>query len=212
MAKGNNMRIDCAGTPTLIAILLCGLLAGCIGGVGNTHVYYLIDPVADAAPNQPAERPLAIEIQDLHIPQYLEKFQIATRDENNRLKYAEYKQWGENLRKNLTRTLARNLEAMLGTQDVGTPQNRSMSAPDYRLHVHIEQFERDRDARVRLIARWQLSRSSGAEVPEMHNANLMSELEIDAADYDALVAEMQSLYGELCRRIAESIRAHESGE
>lgn len=206
------MRNDSTMTLTRLAILFCGLLAGCISGVGNTYVYYLIDPVADAVPIQQEDRPLAIEVQDLHIPQYLEKFQIATRDESNRLKYAEYKQWGENLRKNLTRTLARNLQAMLGTQDVGTPQNRSLSAPDYRLHVHIEQFERDRDARVRLIARWQLSQGGAAEVIEMHNANLMSDLEIGAADYDALVAEMQALYGELCRRIAESIRAHETGE
>lgn len=206
------MRTDSTMTLTRLAILLCGFLAGCIGGVGNTHVYYLIDPVADAVPVRQDDRPLAIEIQDLHLPQYLEKFQIATRDESNRLKYAEYKQWGENLRKNLTRTLARNLQAMLGTQDVGTPQNRSMSAPDYRLHVHIEQFERDRDARVRLIARWQLSLSGAAEVAEMHNANLMSDLEIGAADYDALVGEMQTLYGELCRQIAASIGAHETGE
>ena len=207
------MRIDCASSLKLLpAVLACGLLTGCMGGAGNTHVYYLVNPVAVDEPALRKEPPLAVEIMDLHIPQYLEKFQIAMRDGENRLKYSEYNQWGENLRKNLIRTMARNLAALLGTEDVGTPQNRSSSLPDYRLHVHIEQFERDQDERVRLVARWQLSDSKSPDVQEMHSASLAGESEISASDYDDMVAEMQRLYGDLCRRIAESIRGHEVGE
>ena len=207
------MRIDCASSLKLLpAVLACGLLTGCMGGAGNTHVYYLVNPVTVDEPIYRKEQPLAVEIMDLHIPQYLEKFQIAVRDGENRLKYSEYNQWGENLRKNLIRTMARNLAAMLATEDVGTPQNRSSSMPDYRLHMHIEQFERDQDERVRLVARWQLSDSKQPETLEMHSATLEGQSEIRGSDYDSLVAEMQDLYGQLCQQIAESIRGHETGE
>ena len=207
------MRIDCAlSFRLLLATLLSCSLAGCTGGAGNVHVYYLVNPVTVDEPIYRKEQPLAVEIMDLHIPQYLEKFQIAVRDGENRLRYSEYNQWGENLRKNLIRTMARNLAAMLATEDVGTPQNRSSSMPDYRLHMHIEQFERDQDERVRLVARWQLSDSKQPETLEMHSATLEGQSEIRGSDYDSLVAEMQDLYGQLCQQIAESIRGHETGE
>ena len=66
-------------------------------------------------------------------------------------------QWGENLRKNLLRTMSRTLSQLLSTLDIGTPLNRSASLPDYRVQIHIEQFELESNDKVKLVARWQLS-------------------------------------------------------
>ena len=198
-----------SSTPTILLILLCLFLAACLGGGSkNTVRYYLVDPVPVGNAEIDTERQLAIELIDLHIPQYLQRFQLVTRNGDNRLRLSESNQWAENLRKNLLRTLAINLATRLSTIDIGTPLNRSATLPDYRIHVHIGKFELDRDGRVQFSARWQLT---GAEEEElgMYFASLQSEDRIDAGDYDQVVADMQVLFGEFCDQIASSIRALE---
>lgn len=184
------------------AALAVLLLAGCLGKGGTTTHYYLVDP-ANLEPAATAVAPVAVEIMDLEIPQYLERFQIATRSGANGVVYAEYHQWGESLRKNLLRTLSRNLSVLLGTPDVGTPLNRSLTAPDFRVQVHIDQFEQDVDGHVRLKARWQIldARVEGA-VPTTHAAELESSQSFDRGEYAPMVAAMSELYGMLAVDIA----------
>lgn len=192
------------------ALLLPLLLAGCLGKGGTTTRYYLVDPV----PAQPvADSLLAVEIMDLEIPQYLERFQIATRSGANGITYAEYHQWGEALRKNLLRTLALNLSGLLGTTDVATPLNRSLAAPDWRVQVHVDQFEQDVDGHVRLKARWQvLDARAALATPVSGAAELESEQAIARGDYGSMVTAMGVLFGELAGRIAMDIAPAAAGK
>jgi len=187
-------------------VLMLSLLTAC-GGGGTAVRYYLVDPITYSAASIRTDNQIAIEILDIQVPQYLERFHIATRRQANQLHFADNNQWGENLRKNLLRTLARNLSVLLGSNDVGTPLNRSMSLPDYRIQVHIEQFERDSDGIVRLIARWQVSGQQSNATPITLKADLQGGSRIAEADFDRIVAEMQQLFGQLSQRIAESISA-----
>jgi uncharacterized lipoprotein YmbA len=192
------------------ALTLLIFLAACSGG-GSTIAtkYYLIDPVEYDALNVTSDKPLAIEIIDVHIPQYLERFHIATRIGENRLKFSETNQWGENLRKNLMRTLSRNLSRLLSTQDIGTPLNRSSSLPDYRVQLYIEQFELGIDNKVRLAARWQISATDTMEPLAIYNEE-MSGAEVEQDNYEQMVTSMRQLFGELSMKIAESILAEEN--
>ncbi|MBI1731212.1 MAG: membrane integrity-associated transporter subunit PqiC [Gammaproteobacteria bacterium] len=193
------------GRSVATALLLALGLSGCLGKGGTKTHYYLVDPVPFTAADAPAQ-PLAVEIMDLHVPQYLERFQIATRTGENGVVYAEYHQWGESLRKNLLRTLALNLSGLLGVSDVSTPLNRSLAPPDFRIHVHIDRFEQDVDGVVRLKARWQILNT---RTPDARPATDALELESDGApadrDYVAVVAAMTEVYGRLAQRIASGI-------
>ena len=210
--------LTCFGKPFVAAprtlISFCGtcllacMLSGCLGGGGDAVRYYLIDPVDSAADAGKPARALAIEITDLDIPQYLERFQIVTRDGNNRLHLSENNQWGENLRKNLMRTLSRNLAERLRTIDISTPFNRSASMPDYRVQVYISSFERSVDGVVRLSGRWQISNRS-EQVLGMRSSDLDSGSKVGEHDYAAIVAAMQDLYAQFCTKIADSIIAEE---
>ncbi|MGB1799587.1 MAG: PqiC family protein [Gammaproteobacteria bacterium] len=199
-------------TKLLLLLLITGFLSACIGGGATTPTrYYLLDPVEYTGDSVKATRPLKIEILDLQIPQYLERFQIASRSSESRLEFSDENQWGENLRKNLLRSMARNLSRILSTDDVGTPLNRSSSLADYRIQIHIEQFELDVDGRVKLFARWQLSNvANRAEGSKVSSISLQSETKIEADDYDQIVAAMRALFGELSLRIADSIIEQES--
>ena len=188
----------------IVFLLLPVLLTGCAGSKTTATRYYLIGPVEYATTNS-TQMPLKIEIIDLHIPQYLERFHIAYRTSENRLAFSESHQWGENLRKNLLRTLAGNLASLLATNDVGTPLNRSASSPDYRLQVYIEKFERDVDNRVKLAARWQLSAAGENEPIGVFSQDYAGTTALASSDYDAIVASMRALYGQLCEQIAKTI-------
>ncbi|HIF50597.1 MAG TPA: membrane integrity-associated transporter subunit PqiC [Thiotrichaceae bacterium] len=188
-----------------LLLFVTSLLSACMGGGTTPTRYYLVEPVDYASETVSAVRPLSIEILDLHIPQYLERFQIASRVGESRLEFSDGNQWGENLRKNLLRSMARNLSRLLSTIDVATPLNRSTSSPDYRVQIHIEQFELDVNNIVQLVARWQLSSSAQTESLGVFSAELQSEKSIEKDNYDQMVASMRQLYGELSARIADSI-------
>lgn len=152
---------------------------------------------------------MSIEIINLQIPQYLERFHIATRSSESQLEFSESHQWGENLRKNLLRTMARNLSALLSTMDIGTPLNRSASSPDYRVQIHIEQFEQESNNKVKLVARWQLSGKTQTKPSSVFSATLQDEETIVEENYEQIVSVMRQLYGKLSERIAETILAQE---
>lgn len=197
----------------LIVLLFCTcLLSACIGGGATMPTrYYLIDPVDYAGDAVKAVRPLKVEIIDLQIPQYLERFQIASRSSESRLEFSDDNQWGENFRKNLLRSMARNLSRILSTDDVGTPLNRSSSMPDYRIQIHIEQFEQDVDNSVKLFARWQITNTAANNSEsKVSSIGLQSKRKIEEGNYDQMIAAMRELFGDLSLRIADSIMVYEN--
>ena len=192
-------------------LFLCLMFAGCFGGGESIMVrYYVVDPVDPGIIPFVSDQPLAIEIIDVNIPQYLQRFHMATRIGENRLRFSESNQWGENLRKNLMRTMALNLSALLSTTDVSTPLNRSSSLPDYRIHIHIDQFEQDSDGNVKLLARWQLSDDMDSAPLGVYSADLESPEVVAQGDYDQMVSIMQDLYGQLSGKIAETVISAEA--
>ncbi len=192
----------------LVYTSLLVLLSGCPGGGATTPTrYYLIDPVEYTSGQQGAGEDLSIAIMDLQIPQYLERFHIATRTSENRLVFSESHQWGESLRKNLMRTMSRNLSQLLGTIDIGTPLNRSVSKPDFSLQIHIEQFEQVSDGTVKLQARWQILVGEKYQPAGTFSASLQSQESIPQGEYEQMVTVMQGLYADLCKQVADSITA-----
>jgi len=190
----------------IIALYVAFQLSGCAGVGSSTPTrYYLIDPAEYPSTSIKSVRPLSIEIISLHIPQYLERFHIATRSSESQLKFSESHQWGENLRKNLLRTMARNLAKLMSTMDIGTPLNRSASSPDYRVRIHIEQFEQESNNKVKLVARWQFTGGSQSEPSVVFNAELQGQETIEKKNYEQMVSVMRQLYGELSQRIADTI-------
>jgi len=195
----------------ILYLILATTMSGCFGTGGEKIAtkYYLIDPIDSEALNFTSDQSLAVEIIDIHLPQYLERFHIATRIGENRLNFSESNQWSENLRKNLMRTMSRNLSRLLSTQDIGTPLKRSSSTPDYRVQIYIEQFERDVDLKVKLSARWQISGNESSEPLGIYSQEMAS-LPTEKGDYDQMVSFMRQLYGELSSKIAESIIAEKN--
>jgi uncharacterized lipoprotein YmbA len=177
-------------------------LAGCSSSADAVR-YYLIEPVSVASAQN--ESTLSIEIVDLEIPQYLERLQIASRRPDSQLVFASGHQWGESLRKNLSRALARNLTNLLGTAAIGTPANRLSSPPEFRLTIYIEQFERGADGYVHLLTRWQLIHRETRKTIINSSNKYVSERRIDPQDFSGTVFAMSELLGEFSQTVARRI-------
>ena len=189
---------------TCLLILSTAALAACGGGAAID--YYVLD--VEPGPRIATANKLSIEIIDVEVPQYLERFQLVTRTPGNGLSYSEAHQWGEPLRKTLARVLAAHLAEVLDTADVSTPHARLSSAPDLRVQVHIDRFERATSGRVELRARWQVTDAATGVILETEQARFESAGRIADGDYSGLVGSMQERYGALAQRIAESVALH----
>ena len=197
------MRI--ALTQLIISIFI---LTGCTGKEAKPTQYYVIDPGKYSNAPLTQKTDIKLEVIDLQLPQYLERFHIATREEVNRLRFSDTHQWAENFRKNLIRTLSRNLSSLLNTNDIATPLGRSASVADYRVQVYLEQFEQQIDNSISLVARWQVSSQAQSEPLGIYSADLKGGNELTEGDYDAMVTEMSQQFSELSRLIAKSILEH----
>ena len=189
-----------AGKILLICLLV--ILTACSSGTSTS--YYLLEPVIEAPANIGDD--ISLEILDLEIPQYMERFQIASRRSDIQVVFSTSSQWGENLRKNITRVMARNLIHELETSAIGTPGSRLSVAADFKTKIYIERFERGADGYVHLVARWQLldanSQTLSSGSYESSGSN-----RIDPSNYAGTVASMSELLGEFSRELAGKVRS-----
>lgn len=184
-------------------LLLLLLLAGC-GSASSPTRYYVLTPLETAAPAE--KRDVAVLVSGVRLPQYLDRPQIVTRGGDNRLQVSDHEQWAGNLRQDMTRVLAENLGRLLGSDRVVAAPNTLRAQPEFRVEVEVLRFERAPDGRVRLAAKWRLSRGDGALLASP-SAELAGGALGEAGSFDALVASMSAVYNELAVTIAHAIRA-----
>jgi len=193
--------------PFLVIALVSGLVFGCTAAKSSTR-FYVLSPMGEGAGLvSEGEGPgaLSVEVMSVHLPQYLERPQIVTRSGENRLELAEYRQWGGNLRKNMTRVLAKNLALLLHTPRIAMSPYHPPDPPDFRVELEVMSFERGPDLRVRLSAQWRLSGGKDGRPLVTRISELASPAIEPGPGLDSTIAAMSSLLGDLSRIIGQAI-------
>jgi len=189
----------------LLGLSLLGLLLGCSSGGEVPIRYYVLDPTEQNALSANSAK-VSVHIVDLHMPQYLERYQMAMRSGENELTFSDSHQWGENLRKNLLRTLSSNLSNLLGTPEISTPIARSDLKSNKRIRLFIERFDQSKQGVLILHARYQIS-GTGRD-PKTYN--FRKELKnASPRNYSSMVKNMGVLFGDLSVEIAKKLMAVE---
>jgi len=198
----------------LFFVLSASLLAGCMGNSTPATRFYVLNPLASDVTlvSEPENSgAISVEVASLHLPQYLDRPQIVTRSSENRLELAEYHQWGGNLRKNMMRTLAKNLSQLLATPHIAIAPYRPPTPPDFLVDMEVLQFEKDSGGQVQLSIQWRLSRGKDREVLKTQITDLTSPAVIEGRDFERIVSDMSLLLGELSQIVGQEILMHADG-
>lgn len=142
-----------SASVVVAALLACLLLSSCIGTSEPANFY-----VIEALPTTSAgavPTPLKLRLGPLALPALLDRPQIVTELEGNRVDLAEHHRWAEDLDDNLTRVLGQNLASRLAGVDVLVPSSGGLR-PDLQIDIALLQFGGRLGKSARIEGVWRL--------------------------------------------------------
>jgi uncharacterized protein len=216
----------------LIAALSLPLAGGCslLPPRPEDTNFYVLTAIADSGTLQPPPsiaHQLAIGLGPIKFPDYLEHLDVVTRVSPNRVELSSTERWAEPLDESFKRVLARNLETLLGTdQVIQFPWYPSVKL-DYKVEVTVERFERDGSGGTQLVATWLIrdghndrvvvSRQSnfgaiatssggpGTTAPTDTAGNSTERAGASGTSMDSAAAALSSDLGDLSKQIADAL-------
>jgi uncharacterized lipoprotein YmbA len=194
--------------PVVWRLTLMPLMASFLGlgACANPSArFYLLTTQATSETSSPPEAgpgPV-IGVGPVTLPKYLERPQIVTRVDQNRLAVGELERWAEPLRDNITRVLGEHLALLVPTDQVWLQPWPRSAALDYQVTIDVLQFDGRLGGETTLLAFWRIL--DGAEVPLLSHRTSLRVL-VGGADYDAIVVAMNQLLAGLSHDMAVAIR------
>ncbi|HVM84594.1 MAG TPA: PqiC family protein [Candidatus Binatia bacterium] len=200
--------------PIAAVFLLATLLAtGC--ATSKPARFYVLSALTASA-SQPAPDGPAIGVGPVIIPQYLDRPEIVTRSQGNRLELGEFDQWGGRIGDNIVRVMADNLAGLLATERVSIYPWSDGSAITDQITVDVLQFERGADGNVTLTAFWSIGDMQSGKTAMQRRSTIVKPVVAgtggkNGTPYDATVAAMSEALADLSKQIAEAIKSLPAG-
>lgn len=189
---------------TVILVLLFTTLSAC--GASQPTRYYLLTDIKSQIQSTPQSTELTIGVGPVIVPSYLERRELVSRDNSNKLNVAVYHEWAEPFQENVNRIIGENLARRLGTHRIyHLPVKRSLRHSltiDYQLAVDFNTFEKQAEGEVVLNARWTILDSDKNEL--IIRQSEYSQMP-PGDDYTSQVATQSQLLGRLSDEIAETV-------
>jgi hypothetical protein len=205
MMRGHGVRRGLRAAGLTALTLLVG---GCFGSSPPSRYYLLtpIEPPPDAAvgppPGSPADERTLL-LANVALPAYLSDSSIVTRVDGNRLEVAGLDRWGEPLRDNVTRVLARNLQLLLPEHAVVVHPWERPPRATRTVEVAVTRFDVE-GGRAVLSARWQVGRE-GALVRRRSEIATPVPAGGEEDAFAAIAAAMSDALATLSREIADAV-------
>jgi uncharacterized lipoprotein YmbA len=184
--------------------LIVVLAFGC--GATPTSRFYTLS--AGAAP-APTPSDLSVVVGPVSVPAVVDRPQIVVTTGPNQVRLEEFNRWASPLQNNISRVVAENLVAMLGTPRVTlSPQTLSADA-DYRAAIEVQSFESMPGEVAVLDALWTVRRTKDGR---SETGRTTAREAVQEKSYEALAAAHSRALARLSRDIADAVRAlHRSG-
>lgn len=202
------MRRSCLWYRWVLWIVLSSALTGCVSVYpSQPSRFYILSPQAQMNPPQKAEagKPsIAIGLDPVEIPEYINRAQIVTRQSANEIKLWEFDRWAEPLNENFTRVISENLSRLLCCLE-----NPILIYPwrvavrlDYKVAIGVIRFDGALGKDVTLIVLWGIF-GNGGDKPLVTRRSEYIEPAADPG-HEALVAAQSRAVSRLSRDIAEA--------
>ena len=182
----------------VVCVLIC-LASGC-GSTPASRFYTLsaVAPPAGASSN------LSVVVGPVTVPAEVDRPQIVVVTGPNQVGLDEFNRWAAPLQNNISRVVAENLVAMLGTPRVTLfPQTASPDA-DYRAAIEVQRFESAPGDAAALDAVWTVIRSKDGK---SQTGRTTVRDAVQEKDYSALAAAHSRAVARLSQDIADAVRA-----
>ena len=189
-----------------IAVLLAvWLLAGCAGQSPRVDFYILSADTRSMGDASVAGKcsGQAISVGPISWPRYLDQPRIVTRVGSNRLEANEFNRWGGSLEDDFSRTVIRNLSALLRTELVMSYRRSANFTPVYRLEMDVQQFDGQLGGDVVLEAKWSIIAETSGELEKVATSTIQKST--SGSDYEALVNASSMAVAQLSEEIAAQL-------
>lgn len=188
-------RTDSAIVCTLVVLFMAGCAA-----TPTSHFYTLSAASTPAAMSSH----LSVVVGPVSVPAVVDRPQIVVATGPNQVRLEEFNRWASPLQNNISRAVAENLVALLGTPHVTLfPQTLSVDA-DYRVAIEVQRFDSAPGEAATLDAVWTVSRTKDGK---SQTGRTTVREPASEKGYDALAAAHSRALAKVSGDIAAAIRA-----
>ena len=165
-----------------------------------SHFYVLSAATTTTA----ASSDLSVVVGPVSIPAVVDRPQIVVSTGANEVRVDDFNRWASPLQNNISRVVAENLMAMLGTASVNVyPQTLSVDA-GYRAAIEVRRFESVPGEAATLDAVWTLRRTKDGK---SQTGRTTVREPAPEQGYDALAAAHSRALARLSRDIADAVQS-----
>ncbi len=180
------------------------LLAGCASTEPSR--FHNLTPMPGSSAETQAEydeNDIAIGIGPVNIPDYLDREQIVTRNNQNEIELGEFNRWAGELQENVAGILFENLSHLLSTDRVSLYPWRGTTPIDFQIEVEILQLDGEMGGNVLLVSHWTILGGDNQKVLMMKKSSFTEPS--GAQGYNAFVAAQSRALENLSRQISLAI-------
>jgi len=177
-------------------------LAGCTGKSPKSD-FYTLGTIPATGPTARLSADMAIAIGPVTIPAELDRKQIVTRDNGNRIKVAELSRWAGPLQDNITAVLTANLAARLGTDKIAPHYRESLFPFTHQVVLNINRFDGNPNGEVLLDATWSIKQNGQSAPLVIQHSEIRTP--VTTPDYNGLVAAQSKTLADLSNQIAAAL-------
>jgi uncharacterized lipoprotein YmbA len=122
-------------------ILLLLLCSSCIQLFDDPQPvrYYLFESLPEGAEIY-SSKTLAIDLQLIHFPTYIDRPQVIVRNNDNTIKFSDLDRWAEPLRENILQTLRENLRVILPGAEVSISPWEDSTTNTIKTEIMVNKF------------------------------------------------------------------------
>ena len=183
-----------------ISCIVVILAAGC-GSTPSSRFYTLS---ATPAPGAGTPSDLSLAVGPVTIPAVIDRPQIVVSAGPNQVRLDEFNRWASPLQSNISRVVADNLAAILGTPRVSLFPQTMSAAADYRVAILVQSFDSAPGEAATLDAVWTVSRAKDGKSQTGRTAVREA---APQGGFDGLAAAHSRALARLSRDIADAIQA-----
>ncbi len=189
--------------PIVTLSIVAAFVAACASSPPS-HFYTLSRTATPSA----ATSNLSVAVGPVSIPAIVDLPQIVVSTGPNQVTLNEYERWASPLQNNISRVVAEDLVAILGTPRVSLFQQSLNAAADYHVAIEVQSFESAPGEAATLNAVWIVRRTKDGKAET--GRTTVREPPADKS-YEALAAAHSRALAQMSKDIADAIRVLDRG-